>query len=108
MDFRDFVLGNYTASFNSSLLAEKLNMSLKTFNRHFERVFGTSAHQWMNQKKAEFVYRDLALTDKTVAEIAIEYNFSSSNYLITFCKKVFGKTPLELRKQNTVSFEEIK
>lgn len=99
IDFRDFILGNYASSFDSTILAEKLNISLKTFNRRFESAFGISAHQWMNQKKAEFVYRDLTLTDKTVAEIAIEYNFSSPNYLVAFCKKALGKTPLDIRKQ---------
>lgn len=98
--FKDFILGNYAPEFNALQLAEHLNISIKTFNRYFKDAFGVTAHKWLCEKKAEAIYRDLTITDKLVFEIALDYNFSSPNYLIAFCKKNLGLTPLEIRQQS--------
>ena len=99
LDFRDFIMDNYTLDINAAALAGKLNLTLKTFNRRFENTFGTSFHQWVIQKKVELICQDLMLTEKPVSEIAMDYNFSSASYLTSFCKKNIGKTPLQIRKE---------
>ena len=99
LDFRDFIIDNFTLDVNAARLAEKLNMTLKTFNRRFEETFNISFHQWVIQKKSELICLDLLLTEKTVAEIAIDYGFSSASYFTAFCKKNIGKTPLQIRKE---------
>ncbi|WP_148476722.1 helix-turn-helix domain-containing protein [Parabacteroides johnsonii] len=100
LDFRDFIMDNYTLNTRAASLAEKLNLTLKTFNRRFENTFGTSFHQWVIQQKVEWISRDLTLTEKPIAEIALDYDFSSASYLTSFCKKNIGKTPLQIRKEN--------
>lgn len=38
------------------------------------------------------------MTNMSIAELAEKYNFTV-NYLTTFCKEHFGKSPTELRAQ---------
>ncbi len=41
------------------------------------------------------------MTDLTVAELADKYKYTA-NYLTTFCKEHFGKSPTELRAEKIV------
>ena len=96
-NFKDFVYENYLKIGSLSEFASLANTSIDTFKRRFKEAFGQPAYKWMNQRKAEHIYRDLTLTTKSVNEIAEEYHFSSVPYLITFCKQHLGKTPQQIR-----------
>ena len=78
-------------------LADMAHLSLVTFNRHFKKAFGETAARWLEKRRAEDLLREIQLTRKTFAEIALEFRFSSPAYLTTFCKRHFGKTPKQLR-----------
>lgn len=95
-DFKDRVMRIYPEVNTAKELAEKLNMSATGFKRKFHETFGTSAKQWLIQKKKEKLLRDILMTDMTVAELAEKYKFTV-NYLAAFCKEHFGKSPTELR-----------
>lgn len=79
--------------------AELANTSIDTFKRRFKEAFGEPAYKWMTRRKAEHVYRDLALTTKSIADIAEQFHFSSIPYLTTFCKQHLGKTPQQIRNE---------
>lgn len=106
MDFKDFVLTNYRAVRDVKEFAEKANMSLSTFNRRFKEAFQTSAHQWILSRKSEAIRLDIQMSNLTFAEIADKYNFSSPNYLVTFCRQHYGMSPYELRLQGKSSPDE--
>lgn len=97
-DFKDKVLQLYPKVNSAKELIRELNMSPTAFKQKFKVSFGISAKQWLIQKKKEKLFRDIVMTDYTVIELADKYNLTV-NYLTTFCKKYFGKTPTELRLQ---------
>lgn len=99
MEFKDFVLMNSRSIFDVKDFAIRSNMSLSTFNRRFKETFNATAKTWLLLRKQEFVRSDVTLSNLPFSEIAEKYQFSSTSYLITFCKKYFGKTPNELRKK---------
>lgn len=99
MDFKDFVLAHSHVIFDVKSFAAYANMSLSTFNRSFKDAFQDTAKNWLLLRKQEFVKNDIIMTPMSLAEIAEKYHFSSTSYLVTFCKKYFGKTPNELRKE---------
>lgn len=99
LDFKDFILTNSRKIFDVKDFAIQANMSLSTFNRRFKETFNDTAKNWLLMRKQEFVKRDVALSNLPFCEIAEKYQFSSTSYLVTFCKKYFGKTPNELRKE---------
>lgn len=97
MDFKEFVLLNYLSIADLQEFAQLGNLSVDTFKRRFKEVFGETAHKWIIQRKSELIYRDIIMTDKSFADIALDYKISSQAYLSTFCKQHFGKSPQELR-----------
>lgn len=99
LEFKDFVLMNSRKIFDVKNFALQANMSLSTFNRRFKETFNETAKNWLLLRKQEFVKRDVALSNLSFSEIAEKYKFSSTSYLNTFCKKYFGKTPKEIRKE---------
>ena len=76
--------------FDVKNFALQANMSQSTFNRRFKETFNETAKNWLLLRKQEFVKRDVALSNLSFSEIAEKYKFSSTSYLVTFCKKYFG------------------
>lgn len=99
MDFKDFVLSNYKNVCDVQEFARKANLSLRTFNRRFKETFRITPQQWLLDRRAESVLNDIQKSDMTFTEISDKYNFSSSSYFSAFCKKQYGRTANELRKE---------
>lgn len=99
LDFKDFVLSNYKNVCDVQEFARKANLSLRTFNRRFKEAFHVTAQQWLLDRRSERVLQDIKKSDMTFNEIAEKYNFSSPSYFAAFCKKQYGKTANDLRKE---------
>lgn len=99
LDFKDFVLTHYKQIFDVKEFAEKANMSQSTFNRRFKESFNDTALKWLLARKSESILNDIVKSDLTFAEISEKYRFSSPSYFVTFCKKHYGKTAAELRRE---------
>lgn len=108
LDFKDFVLTNYTRINDIKDFASLANLTPITFNRRFKEAFNQPAHKWIAARKAERVLRDIKITNKTFEEITTEHNFSSPAYLATFCKQHYGKSPTELRSQELTKCNDFK
>ena len=98
IDFKDFVLSHYKEIYDVKEFAEKANMSQSTFNRRFKESFNDTALHWLLARKSESILNDIIKSDLTFAEISEKYRFSTPSYFVAFCKKYYGKTAAELRK----------
>ena len=98
LDLKDFALSHYNEVKDVREFAAMAKMTPVTFSRRFKKVFGEPVAQWLEKQKSKEVLREIEQTNKTFAEIADLYNFSSPAYLVTFCKRHFSKTPKELRE----------
>lgn len=99
-EFKNNVLQLYSQVETAQELMYQLNMSPTVFKRKFRDTFGVSARQWLIHKKEQKLIRDILMTRMTVSELAEKYNFTT-NYMTTFCRKRFGKSPSELRMDYT-------
>lgn len=99
-NFKDFVFQYYQDVCNVQDFADLAHMSVRSFQRKFKEEFKRPVHEWLQERRAERILHDLRNTNKSVAEIAIDHGFSASSYLITFCKRYFGQTPLSLRRHS--------
>lgn len=98
--FSDFILRNYRTVKTVEELARMSNYSRSGFKAHFRKTFGTSASNWLREKKARNVFHELNTTSKTLREISDEFNFSSVSHMSIFCKEYFGAPPGKLRRDN--------
>lgn len=96
-EFSVFVLRNYKKMKTVQRFAEELGYSLSKFERQFKRVFQESPYQWMTKQKSKLIYNDLVNTNRTLIDIADEYEFSSLSQFCDFCKRVLGTSLVKIR-----------
>lgn len=99
LSFSNFILQNYHQVRTVKELAELTNYSLSGFEKHFKKVFGISASQWMRNQRAKIVYHDINNGNKTFKEISYYHGFTSPAHFNDFCKLHFGATPGQIRKR---------
>lgn len=79
-------------------LAAAMNMTVRTFEKHFKAVFSMPAYKWMTQRKAGDIYNALRAGQVPLKELASQFGFASKSSFSDFCKKNLGKTPGQVRE----------
>lgn len=96
--FSNFVYNNYKKVKTVKELADIANYSLSGFQKHFKKVFGVPAYQWLKNQRSKSIYHELNCSERTLKDISNEYGFSSPSHFNDFCKGQFGQTPGHIRK----------
>ena len=103
IQFKKFVLSNYSNVGNVKELAKLANYSTSGFIKKFQKYFNDSPYKWMQRQKAKQISIDIYQGIKSLQEIANEYNFSSYQHFAVFCKTQLGGAPsaiLEKSEEN--------
>ncbi|MCK9329133.1 MAG: AraC family transcriptional regulator [Candidatus Cloacimonetes bacterium] len=79
-------------------LADNANMSLSSFITAFHSYTGFPPREYLNINKIKAAKR--MLMHQSITQVAMDLNFSSSNYFATVFKKVTGITPTEYLNRN--------
>lgn len=79
-------------------LLQTLNMSRRTLERGVKKVLGRTPWQELNRVRMQHVVRLLERTEMKLSDIAQQSGFSSPHSLNMVFKSVYGKTPLEYRR----------
>lgn len=95
--FMDLMYRNYRNVSSVNELAQLSNYSLSGFKKRFQRVFGTSASEWLDNQKGALVFQDLHNSPHSIKEIAEMHGFSSVAAFTTFCGRKFGMPPAKFR-----------
>lgn len=98
--FLDFVERNYLNQWSVARFAEEFNMPLRKFSNLFQQKYGTSAKQWLLERRLMRA-RDLLLsTSMRVLDIALECGFSNHGHFTDSFRKRFFLNPTQFRLQN--------
>ena len=100
--FADLVKNNCLRVNSISELAQLANYSSSGFIKKFQKCFNEAPYQWITKFKAKRIMQDICFTQDYFCEISDRYGFTSQSYFYTFCKKHYGLTPTELRKQGKI------
>lgn len=79
--------------------AQLCNRSLSAFKRDFQKVFQTTPGKWLLTKRLDHARHLLAVTDKTVSEVAFESGFENLSHFSRVFRERFGASPAALRTQ---------
>ena len=79
-------------------LAQSLNMTRRTFTRHFKNATGMSVITWLNNERLRYVTELLESTDYTIEKIADVAGFNSTVLLRKLFKKKYSTSPNNWRK----------
>lgn len=97
-DFKSRIYQNYMQYQKISEMAEAMHMSVSTFKRKFQRDFGRSPHEWINERKLEKAVMLLDESDYSVTDIGFICGFSSLSTFMEQFKKKYGVSPGVYRK----------
>lgn len=88
---------NFTYKLTLEEFASLCNMSLSSFKRSFNKLYGTSPGKWLSNKRLDFAAHLLRNTDKNINETAFESGFEDTSSFIRVFKQKFKTTPLQYR-----------
>lgn len=78
-------------------IAESMWMTPRKFSAKFKEVFKQTPYNWMKEKRAKLIEKELMMTDKQIKLIAFEQGFSNKSQFSKFCTKELGASPTEIR-----------
>jgi transcriptional regulator GlxA family with amidase domain len=80
-------------------LAQRLNVSRRTFTRQFSKATGSSVVQWLTHQRLTLAGRLLETTDRSIEAIATDAGFGSALSMRQHFAARFGVSPLAYRRQ---------
>lgn len=90
---------NFQEKISVAAMADKSNMSLRTFCRQFETSTGTSPGKWLIQTRLNHAQRLLETTKDSVEVISAKSGFGTSTSLRNHFNRAFHISPATYRKQ---------
>lgn len=97
-EFSEYVLKYWREHPSVKKLSASMYMTTRQLSARFMAVFATTPGQWIIAQKAQIIHHDIICTTKPFSLIASENGFNTESVFTHFCKRVFDKTPSELRK----------
>ncbi|MDO4771220.1 AraC family transcriptional regulator [Porphyromonas sp.] len=99
VDFKEFVINNYSKVSTVQELAQLRNMSLRVFNKTFKDTFNMPPYQWMLNQKGIQIEKKLAQKSVSFADIIEQFGFSSPSHFTVYCRRQYGMTPTQKRRE---------
>ncbi len=98
LHFEKNVYANYRNAKTVSELAVLCNYNqIKTFTRHFKKIFGQSPYQWMLDRKFEEIQHLVLNTNISISDISETYKFENLSHFCNSYRKRYGITPTKHR-----------
>lgn len=82
--------------------ADILGYSSKYLSRIIKRISGKKALKIINENAIEHIIIELKFSNKSIKEIAIDFEFSNISFFSQYVKKHLGMTPIEFRSNNRI------
>ncbi|NIB38187.1 helix-turn-helix transcriptional regulator [Pseudomaricurvus alkylphenolicus] len=95
---KNFLDQNLAAQYSLSDLAREVGLCRTRLIAGFKEQYGTTVTDYHREVRLQEAYRLITQTAATVASVAEETGFSSSNHFATAFKKRWHKSPSEVRK----------
>jgi AraC-like DNA-binding protein len=78
--------------------ARMCGMSLSTFKRNFEAVYGDTPGRWLLRRRLDHAQRLLSTSGRTVSETAFDSGFENVSHFSRAYKSRFGISPAQSRR----------
>ena len=95
----NYVLANYAARIDVSVLASVAHLSISQFDRKFKRVFQITPQQFILRVRVHAASQALTSSDQSVAKIALNTGFYDQSYFTRQFRAQTGMTPTAYRKK---------
>lgn len=96
---RQYIQEHVTEQLDVAELLEVSGLAASRFKEKFKQQLGQSPREYINFQKIEYAKREIALTNRSITDIAFEYSFSSGNYFCMVFKQFTGYSPRAFRRK---------
>ena len=93
IDLEKFMLGNFHFNVPVEKFAQLTGRSLAGFKRDFQKTFGMSPRQWLQEKRLTEARHLIEKKNKKSSAIYLDLGFESLSHFSHSFKKRFGKAP---------------
>lgn len=93
VDLEAFMNKNFRFNVHLNKFAYLTGRSLATFKRDFQKIFGISPRQWLQQKRLEEANYLITQKGKSVSEIYLDLGFENLSHFSFAFKRQFGFAP---------------
>lgn len=98
-DMVQYVEKNFRENITLEKISKELGYNYQYLSKVFNQTFGMSFKQMLNRYRLEHAISMLAETDMSIAQIALESGFQSMRSFDLVCREIFGKTPMEIKRE---------
>lgn len=103
IDLADFMQRNYKFNVPITKFAEFTGRSLSTFQRDFQKIFGTNPASWLLKRRLQAAHEAIAIQNKMPVDIYLDLGFEDIAHFSRTFKHEFGLTPSQLFKSSKLS-----
>ncbi len=94
------IQNNYTGEVCIAELAESCHMSLRSFLRHFKKIYNATPYDYVLNLRLSMICKDLKSTDLSINYISDKHGFNSLSSFNRQFKKKYNISPSDWRKAN--------
>lgn len=94
----DYIRENYTKELSLEMVADRFGYSPSYLSRMFRKYAQTNYKTYLQNVRIEYGFRELANTDHTIGEIALNNGFPNQKAFTREFKKKYGILPSEYRR----------
>lgn len=98
IDLEAFMNKNYHFNVRLDRFAYLTGRSLATFKRDFEKIFQTSPHRWLLQRRLHEAHFLLEQKQRKASEIYLDLGFEDLSHFSYAFKKQYGEAPSKLMR----------
>ena len=104
-DVKDYVNTHLSEDLSSALIAKRFFMNPDYLNRLFKEDEGMTLHQYVLDRRMDFVKQQLLATNLSINQIAQSAGYDNFSYFSQLFRKNTGLTPGDFRKNQTHASE---
>ena len=99
IDLEKFMNKNFHFNVHLARFAYLTGRSLATFKRDFKGIFNTTPGRWLQQKRLQEAYYQIAEKGRTASDIYLDLGFEDLSHFSFAFKKAYGQAPSKINSQ---------
>jgi transcriptional regulator GlxA family with amidase domain len=99
LDAQQYIESHYTESLAIDELAERVNISRRSFERRFKEATDNNVMEYVRRVRMEAAKRSFEATRKNVSDVMYDVGYTDTKTFRDVFKRITGLTPIEYKNK---------